>query len=103
MPKISCTAHSCVYNTSNCCSLSDVKVGGSGAKKACDTRCDSFMERTSGAQNSIATSACSFTDIDCAAKKCMYNKDGFCSASAVNVSGTGACCSDQTECETFHK
>ena len=37
MPKISCTAHSCVYNTSNCCSLSDVKVGGSGAKKACDT------------------------------------------------------------------
>ena len=82
---------------------SDVKVGGSGAKKACDTRCDSFMERTSGAQNSTATSACSFTDIDCAAKKCMYNKDGFCSASAVNVSGTGACCSDQTECETFHK
>lgn len=103
MPKISCTAHSCVYNTSNCCSLSDVKVGGSTAKKACDTRCDSFTERTPGAQNNTTATACSFTDIDCAAKKCMYNRDGFCGASAVSVSGTGASCSDQTECETFQK
>jgi hypothetical protein len=103
MPRISCSAHSCVYNTDNCCSLTNVNVGGTGAKKACDTCCDSFVEMDKKAENNCADCACSFSEIDCAAKKCVYNKEGACSAATIQVSGVGAVDCNQTECDTFRK
>lgn len=103
MPKISCSAHSCVYNADSCCSLTNVDVGGSRAKKACETCCDSFVEADMGAQNSCAECACSFSEVDCAAKKCVYNHEGTCAATTIQVCGVGACRCDQTECETFKK
>ena len=102
MTKISCSAHTCVHNTDSCCCLSNVQVGGREAKKSCDTCCDSFYERK-GEMTNVKESICSNSDIRCAAEKCIYNDNEFCTATQIDVAGMGACDCNQTECETFRK
>ena len=87
MPQISCSAHTCVHNAESKCCLQDVRVGGSDAKKACQTCCDSFREKTEGFANAACAScACSDSHVD-----------------RINVEGVGACNCNDTECKTFKK
>ena len=45
MPELKCTVQTCLHNQNYYCDLDSIKVGGSSAKHAQDTCCDSFEER----------------------------------------------------------
>ena len=104
MPQISCSAHTCVHNSDSKCCLSDVRIGGSDAKRSCQTCCDSFREKTEGFTNAANSScACPDSHIDCAAQKCVFNVEGGCESDRIDVEGAGACDCRDTECATFRK
>ena len=42
MPELKCTVQTCLHNQNYYCDLDSIKVGGSSAKHAHDTCCDSF-------------------------------------------------------------
>ena len=48
MPELKCTVQTCLHNQNYYCDLDNIKVGGSSAKHAQDTCCDSFEERKDG-------------------------------------------------------
>ena len=48
MPELKCTVQTCLHNQNYYCDLDSIKVGGSSAKHAQDTCCDSFEERKDG-------------------------------------------------------
>ncbi|PWM46337.1 MAG: hypothetical protein DBX47_02705 [Clostridiales bacterium] len=102
MPKVYCSATTCVHNSSNCCSLSNLDICGKGAKKAFDTECGSFYERRDDVGNTCE-SACGCADISCEATKCVHNENKNCNASQIDVSGVGANKCSQTECDTYCK
>ena len=102
MPKVYCSASTCVHNTDNCCCLFNVDIDGRGAKKAFDTECASFYERHDN-QNCSCESSCGCSQISCEATKCVHNEDKSCIASQIDVSGVGASKCSQTECDTFCK
>ena len=45
MTQLDCSVTSCLYNQDHYCAKEDITVGGSNAKKASDTCCESFKER----------------------------------------------------------
>ena len=45
MPELKCTVQTCLHNQTYYCDLDSIKVGGSSAKHAQDTCCDSFEEK----------------------------------------------------------
>lgn len=101
MPELKCTVQTCVHNQDYYCNLNQIVVGGSDAKKAADTCCDSFEERREGASMNQMGSASATSTIDCKATECLYNKDCACHAGKISVEGGDACCQEQTECATF--
>ena len=105
MSEISCTAHTCAYNSDSYCVLNAVRVSGQKAKKSCDTACESFYLRNPGAVNACCPEMHLPADnsIECNAEKCMYNQSGRCKAAAVDINGIGADVSSRTECGTFVK
>lgn len=46
MPELKCTVQTCVHNKQYYCDLDHIQVGGEHAKRADETCCDSFEERT---------------------------------------------------------
>ncbi|MBA4701359.1 MAG: DUF1540 domain-containing protein [Ruminococcus sp.] len=57
MPELKCTVQTCVHNKQFLCELDKIQVGGSDAKTARETCCDSFSERTTnGYSNSYSGS-----------------------------------------------
>ena len=44
MTQLDCSVTSCLYNQDHYCAKEDITVGGSNAKKASDTCCESFRE-----------------------------------------------------------
>ncbi len=105
MSEISCTAHTCAYNSDSYCTLNAVHVCGQKAKKSCDTSCESFYMRTSAGTNASIPQMHmpSSNSIECSAEKCLYNDSGHCKAVNVDINGVGADCSARTECGTFVK
>ena len=105
MSEISCTAHTCAYNSDSYCTLKSVHVSGQKAKKSCDTACDSFYLGTPAETNAVISqiSAPQSNCIECSAGKCLYNESGHCKAVNVDINGIGADCSARTECGTFVK
>ena len=63
MPELRCTVQTCRHNRDYYCDLDKIEVGGSRAKHAQETCCDSFQERKDGnsysnsMKNATATSA----------------------------------------------
>ena len=57
MPELKCTVQTCMHNKDFYCALDKIQVGGSSAKNAEETCCDSFEERKGSAQNSYGNSA----------------------------------------------
>lgn len=117
MPELKCTVQTCVHNMQFLCNLDKIQVGGSDAKTARETCCDSFQERKADSySNSYSGSSMnsysnSYTDItgkasdrsgiDCKATECMYNNNYVCHAGKISVEGSNAKQSESTECATF--
>lgn len=109
MPELKCTVQTCAHNKQFLCDLEKIQVGGSNAKAALETCCDSFQERKSGEySNSVSQSygdvsgtASDRSAVDCKAKECMYNSDCECHAGKISVEGSNACQCQGTECATF--
>lgn len=103
MPELRCTVQTCMHNKEQYCDLDAITVGGSKAKKAEDTCCDSFKERKGNSYSNSSRNASSTSDIDCKATKCKYNDLCKCQAGSVSVQGHSACGCKDTECATFAK
>ncbi len=103
MPALSCSATTCIYNKQELCSKGDVKIGGSNARQAGETCCESFQERTGDSMMNSTASGCGCTNIsiDCAAQNCQFNEACKCTAGGIQISGGQACCSDDTRCSSF--
>lgn len=102
MPELKCTVQTCVHNKQFLCDLDTIEVGGSDAKTARETCCDSFQERKDGTYtNVVEGTASDLTQIDCKAVECMYNKECKCHAGKISVEGSNACQCEGTECATF--
>lgn len=101
MPELRCTVQSCKHNQDYYCKLDGIVVGGSNAKHAEETCCDSFEERNGSSIGNTTGEASATSKIDCKAVECDYNKDCRCHAGKISVEGSGACQCEQTECATF--
>lgn len=102
MNDLACGVKTCAYNDCNCCKRDNIKVEGPSAEQSSATCCSSFCD--SGSDR--ATSACHnepkrTTNILCDAVKCRYNDDRNCTAKHVDVTGSYATVSGETECATF--
>ena len=78
MTQLDCSVTSCLYNQDHYCAKEDITVGGSNAKKASDTCCESFKERSGAPSNS----------------KCCADSVGI-------GGGADACQCQDTECGDF--
>lgn len=85
------------------CCKGEIEVGGERAQICEDTCCESFYDREGGSMRDSCDCGhpeCSI-GIRCAAVNCEYNQECICRAEHVDISGAGACCSEETECVTF--
>lgn len=101
MTELKCTVKTCMHNKDEYCVLNSITVGGSTAKKAEDTCCDSFKERKGDTFSNMSRDASLNTHIDCKATDCKYNNQCKCHAEKINVKGSCACTTRETECATF--
>ena len=91
-----------LHNQNYYCDLDSIKVGGSSAKHAQDTCCDSFEERKDGnSYSNTMKEASPKSEIDCKATECMYNEQCHCHAGKISVEGGNARRCQETECATF--
>jgi len=105
MTNLRCNVIHCEYNNDNHCCRHDIQVsGGREATSSVQTCCESFRERSSNASN-CASSHCRHPktklQIGCNAVSCRFNSAGICSAETVDISGTTARKTGDTECRTF--
>lgn len=103
MPELKCTVQTCMHNKNFYCALDNIVVGGSDAKDAKETCCDSFEERKGNTYSYVTGEASPLSKIDCKATECTYNKDCLCHAGKISVEGSNACHCEQTECATFKR
>lgn len=101
MPELKCTVQTCVHNKQYCCDLDHIQVGGGHAKRADETNCDSFEERTGDTYSNGTGRASAASDIRCEATECRYNQSCKCHAGKISVEGGDACQCKETECATF--
>lgn len=103
MAELKCGAVNCTYNEDHYCCKGDIMVGGKHADSTEGTCCESFAERRGG--KDVYTSSLShpsrIISIDCEAVKCIYNSNYKCVADHVDIAGSSAGTSRETECATF--
>lgn len=103
MAELKCGAVNCTYNEEKYCCKGDIMVGGKHADRTEDTCCESFAQKREG--HDTYTSSLSHPSktisIDCEAVKCIYNSNYKCVAEHVDIAGSGAKISGETECSTF--
>ncbi len=109
MPELKCTVQTCVHNEQFLCMLDEIQVGGSQARDAEETCCDSFQERKGdsysnsygNAYGESSRMASDRSGVDCKARECMYNNSCKCEAGKISVEGGSASQKEETECATF--
>ena len=101
MPELKCTVQTCVHNKQYYCDLDHIQVGGEHAKRADETCCDSFEERTGDTYSNVNGQASATSNIRCEATECRYNQSCKCHAGKISVEGGDACQCKETECATF--
>lgn len=101
MNDLSCGVRTCAYNSHNLCMRDNIKVEGANAMTKNATFCSSFDENKERAKASCDCEAKKDTNIACDAVKCAYNESHMCTAKHVDVSGSHAMLSSETECATF--
>ncbi|MCH3972474.1 MAG: DUF1540 domain-containing protein [Oscillospiraceae bacterium] len=105
MTELQCSVKDCMNNSQSCCCRPDIMVSGKCACGCEQTSCADFRKKGSAsAQNSCG---CSQPDpqmhVRCEAEKCIYNEQGDCTATDIQVSSTSPQTSgkSETECATF--
>ena len=85
--------------------VSYIRRGNNGKNAASpnETNCDSFQERSGSSVTNRYSCGCGCEkiQIDCQAHNCTYNSDCKCTASSIQVEGSGAHSSADTKCSTF--
>lgn len=104
MNQLRCNATSCANNADNCCCRPDIKIEGQTAHSKCDTKCQSFISKASGAMNNVCNqSANPNLYIACSACDCKHYDNGRCVAASVSIDGQGAASMSDTQCSSFEK
>mgnify|MGYP003292362994 CR=1 FL=1 len=103
MPELKCSVQTCVHNKQNLCELDAIEVMGSSAQRPGETSCGSFVERTGNEYSNSVKDVSITSNIDCQARECKYNESCKCHAGKIDVSGSDASQSEETECSTFRK
>lgn len=103
MPELRCSVDTCVHNKQFYCELDSINVGGSNARNARETSCESFQERKAGGySNKMDESTPNpLSNIRCEACECVYNDSKKCEAGKISVEGHSACDCGDTECASF--
>lgn len=104
MTNLKCSAIHCFYNKEKLCCLETIQVNGVTATNQDATECGSFKENTREVYTNCACGAQNANrslEIECNAKKCVYNTNCRCSAPAIDIAGESAVKSCDTECATF--
>ena len=103
MSYLRCNVRSCSNNQNELCIREGIKVDGPNADNKSDTCCNSFTQRGENYSNVVSrnSQAQPETDIQCDVINCSYNKDLKCAAASVDISGSTACTSRETQCSTF--
>ena len=70
MPELKCTVQTCVHNKQYYCDLDHIQVGGEHAKRADETCCDSFEERTGDTYSNVTVQASATINIRCESTEC---------------------------------
>ncbi|ERI94385.1 hypothetical protein HMPREF1982_01021 [Clostridiales bacterium oral taxon 876 str. F0540] len=114
--QLNCNALKCVHNMSGLCSANTIHVFGSGAHTSDETMCNTFAEKgftnaithltnmnvTGEVRQLLNNNAIEMSPaIKCESVNCIYNEEGVCRASNVQISGPRAETSQDTVCDTF--
>lgn len=104
MTLLNCSAATCMYNQNHLCSRGNIEVAGETARKADETSCASFHDRSSSqVSNALSENGASEKiQINCKAESCTYNNSCKCTAAAIDITGQNACTREETRCSTFH-
>ena len=105
MSELICSASNCINYEHGLCARPVIRIDGDNAQRSRDTFCNSFSHRFPGAANQIFSDvfAEKSTDIKCSTEECAYNRENCCMADSVEISGSGASESGETECVTFKR
>lgn len=103
MPKLRCSAQSCIHNAQEACCRGEIKVAGESAEHSEHTCCSNFYENLNGAQDAAVSQEPTLQmAVACEAKNCAHNNGGQCYADYIDVSGYNACRCDDTCCSSFY-
>ena len=94
---LNCMANNCAFNNAGNCYASHIKVEGYDASITPETYCDTFKNNAAFNLSNYSgdTPLTNTQNISCSANKCMYNVNGGCNASNVDINFSNA------SCETF--
>ncbi|MEG2288600.1 MAG: DUF1540 domain-containing protein [Clostridium sp.] len=100
MVLLECSVQNCVNNNRNHCCLNEITVSGATTYQSENTNCENFINKSKALTNSISEGN-PYTNINCRAKHCIYNKDFKCNADSIIVSGYTSETSEDTQCSNF--
>lgn len=105
MPEIRCNVTNCSHNNNSICFSNVVNVGGTNAKKDCDTCCASFLDEAlyGSLTNNVNNPGSPCNSITCEANTCVYNHNEYCTAPSIEVNGNSVHIYTETNCKTFRK
>lgn len=94
---LNCMAHNCAFNKLGSCYASHIKVEGFDATVTPETYCDSFRNRHAFNLSNYSgeLGLTNTQNISCSATNCLYNINGGCNATNVEIN------SENATCETF--
>ncbi|MEF9992434.1 MAG: DUF1540 domain-containing protein [Romboutsia sp.] len=94
---LSCLANNCAFNKAGNCYASHIKIEGFDAAITPETYCDTFKNNTAFDLSNYYgdTSLTSSQNVSCSANNCMFNINGGCGASYLDINF------ENTSCETF--
>ncbi|WP_127836653.1 DUF1540 domain-containing protein [Clostridium prolinivorans] len=114
--KLSCNALNCVNNVNGLCSANVIHVIGAGAHNSRETMCNTFapkgfinavtnlpnMNVVGEIKQVFTTESIEMSpSIKCEAINCKYNESRKCKSLNIQVIGSKAGSSEETQCETF--
>lgn len=102
MPKLRCSATTCIHNQEECCCRGAINVAGHCACTSSETCCDNFYEDVGNARDAVSQQPEDVIDIACEAQNCTHNKNCKCYADYVDVNGYGANNAQDTACASFY-
>lgn len=102
MPDLKCSVETCVHNKEFCCDRGHIDViGGTEVNQKSETSCLTFKDYAMDNYTNSTKGATLSAEIDCDVTNCMFNLGNCCDAGYVEVQGSNACHSQDTQCASF--